>query len=127
MRSGFELEVAEMLRHHGIDFEYETRSFPWLEQVPNAYCPSCGQPGVARRSYTPDFFLPNGVIIEAKGRYTPKDRKISIAMRDADIDVKMVFQYDNRLSRKSKTRYSDWCEKHGIDYAVRQIPEEWTL
>lgn len=126
MRSGFELEVAEMLQQHDIAYNYEQESFPWVETVPNAYCPDCGTPAVATRSYTPDFFLENGIIIEAKGRFTVKDRKIALSMRDQDIPVKMVFQFNNKLSRKSKTRYSEWCEKHGIDYAIRQIPVEWT-
>lgn len=121
------MEVAEMLRLQEAKFDYEKESFPWLETVPNAYCPSCGQPAVARRSYTPDFFLDNGVIIEAKGRFTPKDRKIALAMKSKLGDAyKMVFQFNNKLSRKSKTRYSEWCEKHEIDFAIRQVPERWS-
>jgi hypothetical protein len=125
LRSGFELEVAEILKQKEVTFEYERESFEWLDNVPNAYCPACGAPAVAKRRYTPDFFLSNGIIIEAKGRFTPKDRKIALAMKAAERPVKMVFQFNNKLSRKSKTRYSEWCEKHGIDYAIRQIPEDW--
>jgi hypothetical protein len=120
------MEVAEMLRTQKVKYDYEKESFPWLETVPNAYCPSCKQPAIASRSYTPDFFLNNGVVVEAKGRFTPKDRKIALAMKAKMGDAyKMVFQFDNRLSRKSKTRYSQWCSKHGIDFAIRQIPPEW--
>lgn len=114
-----------MLRQHNVRYDYERESYPWVEEVPNAYCPDCGVCGVANRSYTPDFFLENGVIIEAKGRFTPKDRKIALAMKDQGIEIKMLFQFNNKLSRKSKTRYSEWCEKNDIDYAVREVPEEW--
>ncbi len=120
------MEIAELLRHKEVSYEYERESFPWVECVPNAYCPSCGQPGVARRSYTPDFFLENGVIVEAKGRFTPKDRKIALAMKEMHGDLyKMVFQFNNKLSRKSKTRYSEWCTKNEIEFAIREIPDEW--
>jgi hypothetical protein len=98
----------------GVAFEYERESFPWVEVSPNGYCPTCGDRSVVDRSYTPDFFLPNDVIIESKGRFTPKDRKIAIAMRDAGRDVRLLFQFDNRLSRSSKTRYSGWCIKNNI-------------
>lgn len=125
LRSGFELEVAQMLDLRGVKYEYEREKFPWKEELPNGYCPACGERAVADRSYTPDFFLENGVIIEAKGRFTPKDRKIAVAMKKAGIDVKLIFQFNNKLSRASKTRYSDWCEKRGIDFAIRTIPEEW--
>ena len=115
-----------MLKSLGIAYEYERESYPWEETIPTGRCPSCGIPAVATRSYTPDFFLDNGVIIESKGRFTPRDRKIALAMKETLGDnYKMLFQFNNKLSRKSTTRYSEWCEKNGIDYAVRQIPEAW--
>lgn len=109
----------------GATFDYERESYPWVEASPNGYCPSCGDRAVVDRRYTPDFFLSNGVIIEAKGRFTPKDRKIAIAMRDQGRGIKLLFQFDNKLSRKSKSRYSDWATKNGIDFAIRTIPEHW--
>lgn len=114
-----------MLNEAGVDFTYESESFPWVEELPNGFCPACGTRAVATRSYTPDFFLDNGVIIEAKGRFTPKDRKIALAMKEAGTPTKMLFQFNNKLSRKSKTRYSDWCKKNEIDYAIRNVPDEW--
>jgi hypothetical protein len=32
---------------------------------------------------------------------------------------------DNKLSKSSKTRYSEWCEKSGIPYAVGWFKKEW--
>lgn len=114
-----------MLDEAGMSFEYERESFLWEDVIPNAKCEDCGGKAVCVRSYTPDFFLNNGVIIEAKGRFTVKDRKISLAMKKQGIHVVMLFQFDNKLSRKSKTRYSEWCTQHGIDYAIRELKEEW--
>jgi hypothetical protein len=124
-RSGFEVEVAGMLDALGVDYTYETEVFPWTEDLPNGYCPDCGCKAVANRTYTPDFFLDNGTIIEAKGIFTVKDRKIALAMKEMGTPTKLLFMWDNKLSRKSKTRYSDWCQKNDVDFSIRKIKEEW--
>jgi len=93
---------------------YEPHYIPYVE------------PAKAKR-YTPDFILENGIIIEAKGRFTAFDRAKHLLLRDQypDEDIRFIFQYDNKISRTSKTRYSDWCEKHGFKYAIREVPDEW--
>lgn len=82
---------------------------------------------VKPKRYTPDFVLPNGVIIEAKGRFTGADRvkHLTLKKQKPDLDIRFVFQYDNKLSKNSKIRYSTWCEKNGFLYAIREVPEEW--
>lgn len=37
----------------------------------------------------------------------------------------MLFQNNPKLHKASSQRYSDWCEKRGIPYAIGSIPEEW--
>lgn len=127
-RSKLEYNVALDLHERGVDFEYETVRFKWNERLPRAICESCGK-GLCfvERSYTPDFILPNGIILEVKGRFTSKDRKIQMAMKEQhpDIDIRMVFQRDNKLNRNSSTKYSDWCESREINYCVGRIPELW--
>lgn len=125
LRSGFELEVRQALDEAGVEYEYEAETYTWQEKIPRAKCPNCGEAGYAARKYTPDFFLANGVILEAKGRFTAKDRKIALAMKEQGIEIRYVFQYDNKLSKVSGTRYTDWCEKNGLLSCVREIPEEW--
>ena len=126
LRSGFEHTIAQALDAAGVEYEYERESFSWLEKVPRAVCLECDGPAYAKRSYTPDFFLSSGVIVEAKGRFTAKDRKISLAMKEQGRDIRLVFQFDNKLSRTSKSRYSDWCVKNDIQYALKEVPESWT-
>jgi predicted nuclease of restriction endonuclease-like RecB superfamily len=65
--------------------------------------------------------------VETKGYWTSQDRsKIKkIIEQHPDIDLRLVFQYDNKLHKKSNTRYSDWCNKHDIPYAIGCIPEDW--
>ena len=79
--------------------------------------------------YTPDFFLTNGIVIETKGRFTALDRKKALAMveQHGQIDYRLLFMRDNRLSRSSKTRYSQWAKKHSIPYAIGRVPAEWFL
>jgi hypothetical protein len=83
------------------------------------------------KRYVPDFILefPSGRkrYIESKGYLRPDDMKKMIAVRDQhpDLDIKIYFAKDNKLNRKAKMRYSDWAIKHGFDFAVGYIPEEW--
>lgn len=130
--SKFEHEVADSLNRQGIKFEYELHSFKWVEKVPNTYCEHCGlKPCVADRSYTPDFFVFNengklDYIIEVKGIFTAKDRKIAEAMKATypATSFRYLFYYNNKLSRSSKTRYSMWCDKKGLDYGMRADLDE---
>ena len=43
-----------------------------------------------------------------------------------DLDIRMVFQrHTNKLFKGSRTTYSEWCEKHNIKWADKQVPIEW--
>jgi hypothetical protein len=78
--------------------------------------------------YTVDFTLPNGVCIEAKGYFQSSDRTKLLLVREQNpgTDIRLIFQKDNRLSKKSKTTYSQWAEKHGFQYHVgNRIPKAW--
>ena len=132
-KSGLEHAVADAIRTV-FDEEpvYELHSFRWYEKLPRGYCTDCGLKNViADRTYTPDFWLPNGTIIEVKGRFTEKDRKIAAAMKELYPEQRMVylFQYDNKLTTKSQTRYKQWCDKLGVASALKadlpNILQEW--
>lgn len=118
LRSGFEQKTAEYLDVKKIKYEYETLKVKYM--VPES-----------SHSYTPDFVLPNGIIIECKGRWTPQDRKkMSLVIeQNPDLDIRLLFMLDNTLTKKSKTTYSLWCEKRGIVCHVSkdgEIPQTWT-
>lgn len=77
--------------------------------------------------YQPDFRLPNGILIEAKGLLDVWDRRKMIAVKEADpaLDIRFVFQSaKRRLSRNGKT-YAEWAEQHGFPHAEGIIPLEW--
>ena len=80
------------------------------------------------RTYTPDFVLYNGIIIETKGMFTAADRRkhISIKKQHPKLDIRFVFENSRRKLRKgAKSTYGEWCIKYGFQYYDRIIPEDW--
>tara|TARA_R110002126_G_scaffold213495_2_gene359967 strand:- start:248 stop:595 length:348 start_codon:yes stop_codon:yes gene_type:complete len=80
------------------------------------------------RTYTPDFLLPNGILIETKGRFTTEDRKkhLEIKKQHPALDIRLVFTNSKAKIRKgSKTTYGMWCDKHKFMYADKDVPQDW--
>lgn len=78
--------------------------------------------------YTPDFILPNGIVIETKGRFVTADRQKHLHVKAChpDLDIRFVFSNPNtRIGKKSNTTYAMWCDKHGFKYAAKLVPKEW--
>jgi hypothetical protein len=117
-RSGLEKTVADQIKKRGLRVKYEDPS----SRI------SFTQPAIDR-TYTPDFILPNGIVVETKGRFTLDDRKKHLwiqAQYGDKVDIRFVFTNSKSKIRKgSKTSYGDWCEKHGFLYSDKLIPEEW--
>ena len=114
-RSGLEEKVADLLSELNVYYEYESKKIPYVIQ----------------HNYTPDFVLPNNIVLECKGYWDPADRrKIKQVKKDnPDIDLRMVFQSPyNTISRKSKTTYAQWCEKLDIPWtSYNNIPLDWLV
>jgi len=114
-RSGLEKINQEFLICRGVEFGYESEKIPFTE-------PS------KKRHYTPDFFLPNGIIIETKGRFLSKDRQKHLLVRDQhpDLEIRFVFSRGKaRIYKGSKTTNAMWAEKYGFLWAEKLIPEAW--
>lgn len=114
-RSGLEELVADQLTAAGIRFAYE--GFPLKYTVPERLA-----------KYTADFVLPNGIIVETKGRFVTADRTKHRLIKEQhpDLDIRFVFSNPNAtIGKKSKTTYAMWCDRLGIQYAKRLIPEAW--
>lgn len=114
-RSGLEDKISKDLKERGVKFEYETFKIKYEVNE--------------NRTYTPDFILPNGIIIESKGRFTTADRKkhLLVKKQHPELDIRFVFSNSNsKLYKGSKSTYAAWCEKHGFMYADKRIPDEWT-
>ena len=57
-----------------------------------------------------------------------EDRKkhLLIKKQHPDLDIRIVFQSAKGKIRKgSKTTYADFCDKHGIVWAEKEIPKSW--
>ena len=114
-RSKLEEEVALLLSGLGVSYEYESAKIPYT----------------IKHNYHPDFHLTNNVYLEIKGYWDPEDRRKVLAVKkdNPDIDLRMVFQAPyNTISKKSKTTYAKWCEKHDILWtSYKDIPLAWLV
>ena len=114
-RSKLEERIADLLEGLGVTYEYESTKVPYTIQ----------------HNYNPDFALPNHVYLEAKGYWDPKDRRKVLAVKrdNPDLDLRMVFQSPfNKISKKSKTTYAQWCERHDIPWtSYHDIPLDWLI
>lgn len=111
-RSSLETQIAHQLETAGVQFGYESFRLKYQKQC----------------HYIPDFVLPNGVIIEAKGWFTPQDRKklILVKQQNPGLDIRLVFSRSiHRLNKKSRTTYADWSTTYGFPHSEGKIPSEW--
>jgi len=114
-KSGLEVETAEFLKENNIEVKYETLKITYMIPERKTY-------------YKPDFNLPNGIIVETKGRFTAADRNKHLLIKEQypELDIRFVFSNPNSKLRKgSNSTYATWCEKYGFKYAKAQIPMEW--
>lgn len=128
-RSGYEASIAEDLIRRGVEFDYESVCLNYSLPNKMGECGDCGGKNTfENRTYTPDFILHKGPIVEAKGRFLSKDRTkmLHVIKSNPGLDIRMLLQYDNWLTKAKKTKYSRWCERNNIKYAIGKIPEEWT-
>lgn len=113
-RSGLEHKISLYLDKFKIKYEYEKLKIEWED--------------LAYRTYTPDFVLNNGIIIETKGMFTAADRRkhIAIKKQHPKLDIRFVFENSRRKLRKgAKSTYAEWCIKYNFRYYDRIIPEDW--
>ena len=96
-RSGLEDQVAANLNDLKISYSYESLKIEWED--------------LSYRTYTPDFILYNGIIIETKGRFLTLDRRkhLAIKKQHPNLDIRFVFENSKRkLSKGAKSTYAEW-------------------
>ena len=114
-KSGLEENISKQIESKGIEVQYESEKVAYT--IP-----------ASEHTYNPDFRLPNGIIIETKGRFVLTDRKKHLLVKEQNpnLDIRFVFSNSkNKINKKSKTTYGDWCDKHGFKYADKEIPDSW--
>ena len=133
-RSGFEKKFAKWLTENKIKFEYEKHKLLYRHKIFQGKCNQCNSGEVyVQKDYLPDFMLANGIFLELKGKFTSQMRtKMKEVLADnKGIDLRMVFMYDNWLTKSHTMRYSDWCKKNNItchvvkDKQKPSIPKSW--
>ena len=113
-RSGLEYKISQYLESLKHKYEYESIKIEWED--------------LAYRTYTPDFILNNGIIIETKGRFTVDDRRkhVTIKKQHPTLDIRFVFTNSrSKLNKGAKSTYGEWCTKYKFDFYDRIIPEDW--
>ncbi len=114
-RSGLEEKVGEQLKKLKVNAEYESFKIPYIGPVIN-------------RTYTPDYLLPNGIVLELKGLFVLEDRKKHLLIKEQypNLDIRFVFSNSRTKLRKgAKSNYGEWCKKHGFIYADKEVPHSW--
>jgi hypothetical protein len=115
-RSGLEERIAKQLEDLKVKFNYETLTILYTKPEESG-------------RYTPDFILPNGIIIEGKGQFVTSDRKKHKIIKNQfgnKYDIRFVFSNSkSKIGTKSKTTYADWCTRYGFKYADKEIPRSW--
>ena len=49
-----------------------------------------------------------------------------VKAQNPTIDIRFVFSNSkNKITKTSKTTYGDWCDKNGIKYSDKIIPDSW--
>lgn len=121
-RNKFEEYTAKALNASGVPFSYEDTKLGYT----------------ISGTYLVDFKLTTKsgktIYVETKGNgrsFDPASRRKMIAVKrqHPDIDLRIVFYSNGKIGPKRKDgsfmRQSDWADKHGFKYSIRDIPQEW--
>ena len=110
-RSLLEERVAFDLNKRGIEFQYEHERIPY----------------VVERRYLPDFQLPNGIYIEAKGWFRDEDcRKMRLLKAQyPDKEFRFLFQNLNTKVQSKRFTNQQWAEKYNFAYCEGRVPDAW--
>jgi hypothetical protein len=97
-RSKFELSVANNLEQRKVPFQYESEIIRYVLEC----------------RYTPDFILPNGIIIETKGRLLQKDARKHRAIKKQHPELERVIpqEWIEHGTNKSNRKRVDKPRQH---------------
>ena len=65
-----------------------------------------------------------------KGLLTTGDRTKHLLIKEQypDLDIRFIFSRPtNKLDKRTKTTYGDWCDRYGFLYSKDRIPREWMM
>lgn len=114
-KSRWERTIATELEKYKIPLQYEVDRLSYT--IPESV-----------HTYRPDFKISDTLYIEAKGIWDRKDREkiLLIKQQYPKVTVCMAFQNANqKIYKRSKTTYAEWCEKNDIKWCHQGIRSEW--
>lgn len=114
-KSNWERRIAADLKKFKIPLQYEVDKLQYIVPASN-------------HTYKPDFKLPSGNYIEAKGIFDRKDREKILLIKERYPKIKIFLAFQNarqKIYKSSKTTYADWCDKHGIEWSHGGLKKEW--
>jgi hypothetical protein len=111
-RSKFEESIYEAAKRSRKSLEHEPHYIPYH----------------IKGSYLPDFIMPNGIYIEAKGYLDAASCRKMKAVKacNPDLDIRFILQNANgKRNKRAKLKNWEWCERHGFPWAEGTIPLSW--
>ena len=110
-RNQFEERLGSFLDDRRVAYEYETLVLSYTLEG----------------KYKPDFILPNGIIIEAKGFFRTNAQRTlrAVKKKHPKLDIRLVFYNQNQKVQGSNLKCYEWAVKYKFKFADKNIPEEW--
>lgn len=114
-KNKFEKRIGSTLGDLGYNMEYESDKITY----------------VTNHTYNPDFSLVkkdgSTMYLETKGIWESSDRAKHLAVKaqHPELDIRLVLYADYKIYKGSKTTYSMWCDKKGIQWCIQEVPTEW--
>jgi len=118
VRSNLETKIVSILNNNSNDWKYEVTKIPY--SIPES-----------SHTYTVDFTLPNGILLEGKGYlsdHAERYKYILIKQQYPDLDLRFIFDNPNKLVGGTKMTHGKWADKYGFRWCgVKDIEvlQEW--
>lgn len=106
VRSKLETKIVDILLTNNILWDYEVTKIKY--KIPESL-----------HTYTVDFTLANGILIEGKGYlsdHTERYKYVLIKTQYPTIDLRFIFDNPNKLVGGTKMTHAKWAEKYGFKY-----------
>ena len=110
-RSDLEGQVADQLEKQRVEFTFEPSRIKYE----------------VTKKYTPDFLLPNGILIEVKGWFKAEDQRKHKLIKEQhpEIDIRFVIQKLKKKVQGGRFTCQEWCEKYDFKFAESIVPNSW--
>ena len=114
-RSNFEFNFFKKIESLKLKVQYEHDKLVYIQPE-------------KKRNYLPDWKIKPYTYIETKGIFSSSDRQKILMVIKCNPEVKLYMLFQNSkltLNKKSKTTYSDWCNKMCIEWADIKDERKW--